>query len=102
MSFCQGIRPDQDGRPHRFLVEHRAYADRMADNDVALEVLHLIGRDDLVFESPEPGVDAVVNLAGGERLFNTPASPMYLLASTVGDPHLEITWQTLSHFHHVS
>jgi hypothetical protein len=63
VALGQGVEAHQQHGAGGGLVQRLADPNRMAHQDVALELLNLIGRDDAVFEGTEPGGDAVNHLA---------------------------------------
>ena len=67
MAARQRVGADQHDRAHGGGVQRIARADRVADQDVALQLGDLLGRDQPVLERAEAGGDAVGDLAAVQQ-----------------------------------
>jgi hypothetical protein len=69
----EGVGAQHQKRSRFFGTERVSDAARMAADQVALKCLELIGRDDVIAEAPESGVNAVGHFPGGEQSRNSTA-----------------------------
>ena len=76
-------------------VERVADSHRVTDKDVALELLHLIGRDDAIFERAEAGGDAIGDGSALEQGLHRLSGSFHPLNGFCSDLHARRVGQPL-------
>ena len=69
----------------------------MAEDDVALKLFDLVGRDDAVFEGPKAGSDAVGHLAACEQSLNRLRGAGYVGLRRFAKRDRRLVWLAVGH-----
>ena len=101
VTFGQGVGADQHHGPHDRRLERRADPHRVAHDDVALQVAHLIGRDKAILERAKARRDAVDNPAFGHEFFHCGARPVNFDFRLGAQAQGDFARRCISHSHDV-
>ena len=101
VTFGQGVGADQHHGPHDRRLERRADPYRVAHDDVALQVAHLIGRDEAILERAKARSDAINDPALSHELFHRGTRPVDFDFRLGAQAQGDFTRRRVSHCHDV-